>query len=198
MSSFSEILGCESNMTLNRNLSTEMDSSTSNDSNKKSSEKNTKKKSTKKKSKNAFGKKTLGQEIILLPKIKKKVSVILDIMSRNVKGGTIGVAKKYIKPTRQEKKEKKFWETVEKMHLKTCKTIVIGIGYDLFQCSIARISPNYVHLFLKGRYYSTVKDADRYSLKNLKIMMEQGVYLTQLFAERAFNKSRSKRVIYNE
>ena len=117
MSSFSEILGCESNMTLNRNLSTEMDSSTSNDSNKKSSEKNTKKKSTKKKSKNAFGKKTLGQEIILLPKIKKKVSVILDIMSRNVKGGTIGVAKKYIKPTRQEKKEKKFWETVEKMHL---------------------------------------------------------------------------------
>ena len=187
MSSFSTNNDKIANRSLNPNLSTEIDPASSSDPKQivPNKSKNTKRKSTKKKS--------LGQEIILLPKRKKNIEKNVGLITSTPPKKKVAPrrVKKYIKPTRQEKKEKKFWETVEKMHLKTCKTIVIGIGYDLFQCSIARISPNYVHLFLKGRYYSTVKDADRYSLKNLKIMMEQGVYLTRLFAERAFNKKRS-------
>ena len=187
MSSFSTNNDKIANKALNPNLSTEIDPASSSDPKQiiPNKSKNTKRKSTKKKS--------LGQEIILLPKRKKNIEKNVGLITSTPPKKKVAPrrVKKYIKRLFQEKKEKKFWETVEKMDLKTCKTIVIGIGYDLFQCSIARISPNYVHLFLEGRYYSTVKDADRYSLKNLKIMMEQGVYLTRLFAERAFNKKRS-------
>jgi hypothetical protein len=187
MSSFStERLGCEPNTTKNRNLSTEMDSASSSDSNK-IVFKNSKKKSSralaygKKKSKKTFQKKSLGQEIILRPKRKKEKELEIIKMSRNVQKKEAARPKPLAKKSQTvkiRKKVKKFWKTVEKMHLKTYKTIVIGIGYDLFRCTIARISDNSVHLYLEGRDYSSVQDADQYTLKNLKIMMEQGVYLT--------------------
>ena len=131
------------------------------------------------------------KEIILQHKRKKKDILVLDTHVTVDRKCT--VMKKKSQPDKAKKKEKKFWKTVERMHLKTYQKIVIGIGYDLFRCKIVMMANNRVYLCFEKRYYSSVKDADQYTLKNLKIMMRQGVYLTRLSEIWAFNKSRSNR-----
>ena len=195
---------CNATPAFNPNRTTSNQTVASSPSRSTDSNHSTQTKKKNKRSKKGYSKKSLQKEIILQTRRKKKVGNDTHmIRSVNVKKKV--KVKKKIKKTQADneiKTERKFWNTVEKMDLKTslqtCQTIVIGIGYDLFHCKVAKIANNHVHLCLKERYYSSVKDFDQYTLKTFKIMMEQGVYLTHLFQRRAANTSRSKRFVYKD
>ena len=80
---------------------------------------------------------------------------------------------------KEDRKTKLFDKRVAKLNLKIGSISTIGIGDDLYQCQIASIHNFKVGLFLEGRSYPTIQDADTYSLKIFKIMIGQGQYLIQ-------------------
>ena len=93
---------------------------------------------------------------------------------------------------KKDRKQKLFDKRVEKLNLKIGSINYIGIGDDLYQCQVVRIHNFKVGLFLEGRSYPTIQDADTYSLKTFKIMIGQGQYLIQKKKRRMKMKKKSR------
>ena len=93
---------------------------------------------------------------------------------------------------KQERREKKFLQDLQKQGLKLGKSIQIGIANDLYRCKVVMIDEMHVYLFYQGRSYQSAQDASKYSLKSIKRMFYQAEYLMDLKKTRAANRATRK------
>jgi len=145
------------------------------------------------KNKNYKNKNKIGEIIIKGPVSIRDLPVTTVLIKTVV---TTPVKKRYRKITcpsiKKDRKQKLFDKRVEKLNLKIGSINYIGIGDDLYQCQVVRIHNFKVGLFLEGRSYPTIQDADTYSLKTFKIMIGQGQYLIQKKKRRMKMKKKSR------
>jgi len=146
------------------------------------------------KNKNYKNKNKIG-EIIIKGPVSIRDLPVTTVVTKTVV--TTPVRKRSRKTTcpsiKEDRKTKLFDKRVENLNLKIGSINTIGIGDNLYQCQVARIHNFKVCLFLEGRYYPTIQDADTYSLKNFKIMIGQGQYLIQKKKRRIQMKMKMKK-----
>jgi len=94
---------------------------------------------------------------------------------------------------KQERREKKFLQDLQKLGLKPGKSIQIGIANDLYRCKVVMIDEMHLYLFYQGRSYQSAQDASKHSLKSIKRMCYQAEYLMDLNKKRATNRARKRR-----
>ena len=145
------------------------------------------------KNKNYKNKNKIGEIIIKGPVSTRDLPVTTVLIKTVVTTPVKKRSRKITCPSiKKDRKQKLFDKRVEKLNLKIGSINYIGIGDDLYQCQVVRIHNFKVGLFLEGRSYPTIQDADTYSLKTFKIMIGQGQYLIQKKKRRMKMKKKSR------
>jgi len=87
--------------------------------------------------------------------------------------------KKLTYSEKKERERKKYFNKIKKLKFKYGKRISIGIEDCLYKCQINEITEKYISVVYKNGYIN------KYSLKNLLIMMKHADYLKNIEKERA-------------
>lgn len=110
---------------------------------------------------------------------------------RQIPGYGMGPKKKLTYKERMEKKIKKQINDAKKAGFKKNKKICVAIGKYLYYPSVVNIL---ITGKIKIRY--SYDDEEIYSLKMLKIMKENGKYLTQMIKERSVRRKNMRFKLY--
>lgn len=80
---------------------------------------------------------------------------------------------------KKKKEKKKYFNQIKKLNLKCGKSLSIGIRDCWYKCQINEITEKYISVRFNNGY------TNKYSLKNLKIMMKHADYLKNIEKRRA-------------